>query len=705
MKTTWLILLRLILCSISFAGWMQPTTEEMAFADVFLKNRFVDTTLFPFSFNYDGTESSLFLPHWQKKAEMKILDEWRTQHTFTFFDLKTGLRVRAEATLYRDFPAIEWLLYLKNTGEQDTPILENILPLDCLMPVKDADPVLHYAKGALCCIDDYMPMENVLQVNSDLRLQPGGGRSSSEFLPFFNIDFGSHGIVVAIGWTGEWAAAFLRPQQEALHLQAGMALTHLKLRPGEEIRTPRILFLFWQGTPSLPPRAQWLRGNNLLRRFILAHHRPHPNGKPLTLPVILSSWGGWHASEHLKNIKRLIDHDLDVNLYWIDAEWFGKGEWWYHAGDWRVKQDLYPQGFKPISDLLHQSGREFLLWFELFRICKITPWYQLRNNAGWLLELNHGIEKYQQWRSGQRWPVPHDDPRWIEYESRRSQMTEGEMLFNLGNDKARRFLTQFLAEKIKTFGIDWYREDANIAPVEYWREADPPDRQGMTEIRYIEGLYTFWDDLLRQFPHLKIDNCASGGRRIDLETIGRSTVLHRTDWAADAVHAQCHSYGLFHYLPLQMAGRSAALIKNNEYEIRSVMTAGLMAGLWEEKDGDQSQEFKRLLQQYRRIQKYFYGDFYPLTPYTQNRTEWIGWQFDLPESGAGMVQVFRRELSMYQSARLKLFALEPTQIYVVRNLDTGEQQQASGEQLMSQGLAVTIDKQPGAVIWEYGKKE
>ena len=34
-----------------------------------------------------------------------------------------------------------------------------------------------------------------------------------------------------------------------------------------------------------------------------------------------------------------------------------KAQWWKNPGNWEVKRDLYPQGFKPISDLLHSSGR------------------------------------------------------------------------------------------------------------------------------------------------------------------------------------------------------------------------------------------------------------------------------------------------------------------------------------------------------------
>ncbi len=72
----------------------------------------------------------------------------------------------------------------------------------------------------------------------------------------------------------------------------------------------------------------------------------------------------------------------------------------------------------------------------------------------------------------------------------------------------------------------------------------------MTEIRYIEGLYTFWDELRLRHPNLIIDNCASGGRRIDLETVSRSVALWRSDYRYFEPNGQqCHTYGLSFYLP------------------------------------------------------------------------------------------------------------------------------------------------------------
>ena len=56
------------------------------------------------------------------------------------------------------------------------------------------------------------------------------------------------------------------------------------------------------------------------------------------------------------------------------------------------------------------------------------------------------------------------------------------------------------------------------------------ERQGIAEIKYINGLYATLDELLDRFPGLVIDNCASGGRRLDYEMCRRSVPLFRTDY-------------------------------------------------------------------------------------------------------------------------------------------------------------------------------
>jgi alpha-galactosidase len=651
----------------------------------------------PFSFVQGSRESAGLLASWKKSTRTRALDDRKTEQVTTYAAPESGLEVRVESLVYGDFPAVEWTLHLRNAGAVDSPMLEKILPLDVkLAPAagEDSSPVLHYAKGALCCIDDFAPVEKPLDPGVRLHLQPGGGRSSSEVLPFFNLQRGAEGAVIGIGWTGEWAADFNRGAGGELEVKAGMALTRLALHAGEEIRTPRILALFWKGDR--------LRGNNLLRRFLLAHHRPAPGGKPIVLPVLIGTWGGKAAADHLQDIRRIAEHNLPIELYWIDAEWFGAAPWWKSPGSWAVRKDLYPRGFQPIQEALHGSSRKFLLWFEPQRVCAGTPWHELESRPGWLLELGDGTPAYKQ--RYMSWGVPHEDPRWIEWESRRSQITEGDLLWNMGCPEARKFLTDFLSARIDEFGLDWYREDFNIAPLEYWRHADLPDRQGLTETRYVEGLYAMWDELLKRHPRLAIDNCASGGRRIDLETIGRSTALWRTDWPADAVHKQCHTFGLLSWVPLHMSG-GAVLKKGNEYEIRSSMTAGLNVELPPGGDAEAMREAKRLIDEYLGIQKYFYGDYYPLTPYSQASDAWLAYQLHLPEEDEGLVVVLKRPQSKIASQMLRLQALQdrepPLYGYAVTHMDTGQTEIFAGKHLTRTGLEVKLAGQPDSALIRY----
>ena len=285
----------------------------------------------PFSFVYGGRPSSALLWNWKSEVRTSELDAARTRQEVTYTDPETGLAVRAIATIFKDFPAVEWVLYFKNTGAADTPILQDIRTLDAPLRSPGGDPIVHYAKGAVCSMDDYMPLRRVLNAKGRLHVQPGGGRSSSDYLPFFNVEMkGGDGVVIGIGWSGEWAATFTHEAGPEFRAQAGMALTHLRLYPGEEIRTPLVLTIFWQG-------GDRLRGHNLLRRFILKHHRPSAGGQPVNMSMCNGNWGGTKAADHLENIRQIVAHKFPLDYYWIDAEWFGKGPWPVNPGDWRLE--------------------------------------------------------------------------------------------------------------------------------------------------------------------------------------------------------------------------------------------------------------------------------------------------------------------------------------------------------------------------------
>jgi alpha-galactosidase len=112
-------------------------------------------------------------------------------------------------------------------------------------------------------------------------------------------------------------------------------------------------------------------------------------------------------------------------------------------------------------------------------------------------------------------------------------------------------------------------------------------------------------------------------------------------------------------------------------------------------------QFRGLVEQWRKVAEYFYGDFYPLTPYHTETSEWMAWQFDRPDQADGMVQAFRRPDSSFETARFKLRGLDAAARYRVTDVDSGSPAELSGRDLMETGLQVTIAKRPGAAVLTY----
>jgi alpha-galactosidase len=620
---------------------------------------------FGYSFLYARSNSALLFPHWPRQPHEERLDSTSTRREMLTRDPATGLEIKAQATQFEDFPAVEWVVYLTNTQTNNTPLLEDIQAIDSLLPVAASTAVtLHWSKGGVASFDDFAPQQAALKPGVSLRLSAGEGRSSSQILPFFNFEGASGGMIAAIGWSGNWVAEFASDSRGQVTMKAGLGRTHLVLYPGETIRTPRMLLLFYEGD-------RW-RGQNLLRQFILAHHRPRLSGQPLVAPITCGNWGGTAAAVHLDNIHKITQHDLPIDYYWIDAEWYGQGSWPVNVGNWAVKSSLYPEGFKPLSDALRAAHRELMLWFEPERVYQGTPWAS--EYRPWLLDIKGD-----------------------------------NFLWNLGDPAARRFLTDFICSKISEFGLGCYRQDFNMDPLPYWRAADAPDRQGMAEIRHIDGLYAFWDELLARNPSLLIDNCASGGRRLDLETLGRATPFWRTDGPRDPIAHQCHTYGLLTWVPLSATSQDRA---RDDYEFRSSMCSALCLNWWVAGDVPAERipdDFpfdwaKATLAQYLKLRPFYYGDYYPLTSYSQAADVWMAYELNLEESGKGLVVALRRPESPYQIARFQLHGIDESASYRLTNLDSKAQTVVAGNELTHAGLEISLAKQPGSALILFEKR-
>ncbi|MBI3911148.1 MAG: alpha-galactosidase [Armatimonadetes bacterium] len=619
----------------------------------------------PLSFTYDGQPSADLLNSWERQRETQILDDHRTRHTLGWTDPETGLVIRCVAVEYHDFPTVEWTLYFRNTGTADTPILEDIQALDTrLEQCQPLSPfILYHHTGTLVTAHDYEPHQTILEPNQELRCAPSGGRPCGTAYPYFNLQWLSEGLIVVIGWPGQWAARFTRDEETGLRVRAGQEFTRFRLRPGEEVRTPLIVLQFWKGDR--------VHAQNVWRRWMVAHNLPRPGGKPVAPQVAACSSHQFgemiHANEanQIQFVDRYLAEGLKIDYWWMDAGWYVNETGWLNTGTWEVDTKRFPRGLRAITDHAHARGVRSLVWFEPERVTPGTWLYQ--NHPEWLLGAGGG-----------------------------------QKLLDMGNPEARGWLTDHVSRLITEQGIDLYRQDFNMDPLPYWRAADAQDRQGITESRYVAGYLAYWDELRRRFPHMLIDTCAGGGHRNDLETLRRAVPLLRSDYIFEPIGQQCHTYGLSFWVPFQGTG----VIATDAYAFRSIMGAHITT-CWDVRREDLDYDLLRhLVAQWRRVAPCYWGDYYPLTPYTLDSAHWLAWQFDRPDRGEGLVQAFRRADSAYESARFRLHGLDPDARYAVIDLDAPRSRTLmTGRALMEDGLSVAIREQPGAVVISYRRGE
>ena len=146
-----------------------------------------------------------------------------------------------------------------------------------------------------------------------------------------------------------------------VRIQAGMQHLRLSLRPGESIRSPRIMQLYWSG-------GDQYRAYNLFRQTMLAHVVPKCDGQTAMPPIVHMSTSFYELNgtteanvlSHLEAVK-----GLGFEMFWLDAYWtrdgFPAGMGHYGFPIERVEpRDRFPRGIQPIRDAVH-SGRPEVL--------------------------------------------------------------------------------------------------------------------------------------------------------------------------------------------------------------------------------------------------------------------------------------------------------------------------------------------------------
>lgn len=650
-----------------------------------------------FSFLYDGK------PVWEHPMT-SVTEESENNLTVTY-QLPDGLKITHIATRYPAFDAWEWVTWFENTGASPSQVISELWDADFTMPFPHQDKRgakafvgkpenatrIYAPDGSNWSRNEFYCDVDAMEGNQfyNNHAYPGwaprtyhsrGGRSSDLKAPFFNVHYKGTGVVFAIGWSGQWNASIAR-QEDSLTIQTKIEDTNFRLLAGEKVRTSSFVIMPYTGDFD-EAQNKWRR---LIKSSFSIIGKP---GRPAQLPLCAGIWGGMQTCHALDRIHLIQEKQLPFEYIWMDAGWYGngtkespdefEGDWGAHTGNWTVNRTYHPDGLMEVRDAIRKAGMKYLLWFEPERVISDTPI----------------ASEHPEYFIGH--PNGHGSKN---------------LLLNLGNEHAWQYCFDTLAQKIQELEIDCYRNDFNFEPLEYWRSRDAWDRKGITEIKYINGLYRLWDALLERFPHLFIDDCASGGRRIDIEMLKRSVPLWRSDaqcpadWPINVT--QHHNMNFSTWLPY--SGTGSGREWGDVYRIRSAYAAGLTTNYTFSartefgNDPEQLEWIRKYLLEYQQARPFFSEDFYPLTHRMSAEDGWCASQFNRPEQADGMIQVFKREHSPYSVAMLKLRGLDENGIYEFTDADDQSTFTCPGQELMSSGLRMEITGSRIAKLFFYKK--
>jgi len=532
-------------------------------------------------------------------------------------------------------------------------------------------------KGSEAELDDF---EDRTELDIDtITLMPKGGRSSDGIFPFFALTDRHDSLAIGIGWSGRWDAT-LRHTSGNLEIEVGLPQVGFVLRPGESVRLPSILLAQASGASAEKIRR-------VVRAHLANHVVPkHPAGKIHNF----IAHGMMHQYHVTKDVSEQIELEaleraaaLGFETHWVDACWYGDTpDWAGEVGSWNVRRSDFPRGLRPISDRAHELGMKFLFWMEPERA-----------------------------RVNSEWPRAHPE-LFLSFPGDNSNdgWKKDNLVLNLGDPRAVDLAFEKISSLITEFNADIYRQDFNTTPLDAWYAADTPDRVGMTEIRYVEGLYALWDRIQAAHPGIVIDNCASGGRRIDLETLRRAVVLTRTDAVDVACKAtlegkidivnQVECWGLGHWL----ADHAVLNHTFDAYGIRGALCTGFMAYRVLPKD-EQDPEYADTIAavaEMKRLRSFMADERIGLIAPDLEKEAWMAYQHHRHSNSSGIIVALRGPGADADSVTLHPEYIDANATYQVTKWDDYRADplvQLSGAALKE--LAVTIAQTRSSVLLEY----
>eukprot|EP01035_Chromulina_nebulosa_P021051 gene21051-27278_t len=306
------------------------------------------------------------------------------------------------------------------------------------------------------------------------------------------------------------------------------------LKQGENFNTPEVV---------LVRSNEGIGGmSRVFHRLFLDHLiAPLPDWARVNPPVLLNSWEAKYFDVNHGNIVDMAKQAsrIGVDLIVIDDGWFGaRNDDTTSLGDWKENFSKFPQGLNAVAKEVNSYGCRLGLWFEPEMVSEQSVLHSL--HPDWYLR------------------VP----------GRPRQIGRNQMVLDFSRVEVRNYLFDEISSVLRSANIHYIKWDMNRPLTEVYSQRDDCDQdhnkvwQSESSHRYVLGVYDLQDRITREFPHVLLENCASGGGRFDPGMLFYSPQIWCSD-NTDAIVRMKIQFGTSYAYPASCIGSHVSTIPNH----------------------------------------------------------------------------------------------------------------------------------------------
>lgn len=300
------------------------------------------------------------------------------------------------------------------------------------------------------------------------------------FFPFVAVEDSDSGTFTAVMLyaPSSWQMEVLVKEGDVVSISGGLADRDFghwtkKLMPGESYVAPKALFAVGNSLEDVCDKLVKAQNPDI---------SPADNHMGIVFNEYCTTWG----NPTIDNLKKLADKIAGKGIQYLvmDSGWYGKcgeeGYWWDYRGDWSINKKRFPNGLKELSDYIRDKGMIPGIWFEFENTSQKAPSFY---------ENDHLVKK-----DG----VP---------------LTVGNVHFlDMEDSWVKEHLKQNVINTLKDNNFGYIKVDYNDT---MGMGCDGPEGMGENLRQKVLATQDFFKEMRKEIPDLVIENCSSGGHRLE----------------------------------------------------------------------------------------------------------------------------------------------------------------------------------------------